>query len=360
MSRPIRVVDRSPSLAALRRDVLFLVWGPPSHGPRSEVFARELGIDIEFVFSTDRRGFVSAPIKYVQQTAKTAWLLLRRRPQVVFVQSPPTFAVMTVAVYAALTAGRYVVDAHSAAMLSPYWTRPRWVYRYLSRFAAATIVTNEYFADIVRGYGGRALVIPDIPTSFRRDGVQDAKGKFNIVVVSTMSPDEPLVEVMTAASELPDVTFHVTGDNKRARTRLSHEVPVNVRFTGFLPAHAYYSLMASSQAVMCLTTRNHTMQRGACEALWIGRPIVTSSWPVLRSYFSEGTVHVDNTADAIRDGVEEMVRGHSRYAAEIENLQTKRRLEWRSTLASLVELLDAPTNTDFRAKTDRKEGFVRG
>jgi glycosyltransferase involved in cell wall biosynthesis len=324
------------------------------------VFARELGIDIKFVCSTDRRGFRSAPVKYLRQTVRTVRVLLRTRPRIIFVQSPPTVAVMTVAAYSALTGARYVVDAHSAAMLSPYWTRPRWMYRYLARIAAATIVTNEYFADIVRGYGGRALVIPDIPTSFRRDGPTDMGSRFNVVVVSTMSPDEPIVEVMAAAATLPDVTFHVTGDNSRARVLLPAKVPGNVRLTGFLPADAYYALMASSHAVMCLTTRNHTMQRGACEALWIGRPIITSSWPVLQSYFSDGAVYVDNTAEAIRDGVEEMVRGYSQYSAEIKNLQAKRRLEWRSALASLARLLDVASGIDSEAKADRKEGFVRG
>jgi glycosyltransferase involved in cell wall biosynthesis len=352
--------DELTPLGAIERDGLFLVWGPPSHGPRSQVFARELGIDIEFVFSTDRRGFVSAPMKYLHQTVRTVGLLLRRRPRVVFVQSPPTVAAMIVAAYSALTGARYVVDAHSAAMLSPYWTRPRWIYRSLARFATATIVTNEFFAGIVRGNEGRALVIPDIPTSFRRDGPPDIGAVFNVVVVSTMSPDEPLVEVMTAAAELPDVIFHVTGDNRRARIRLPKNIPVNVRYTGFLPTDAYYALMADSHAVMCLTTRNHTMQRGACEALWMGRPIITSSWPVLQNYFSEGTVHVHNTAEAIRDGVETMVRGYPRYSAEIKNLQTKRRLEWRSALASLVQLLDLPSGVDFVAKTDHKEGLVRG
>ena len=118
------------------------------------------------------------------------------------------------------------------------------------------------------------------------------------------------------------------------------EVPANVRFTGFLPTDAYYALMASSHAVMCLTTRNHTMQRGACEALWMGRPIITSAWPVLQNYFSGGTVHVQNTADAIRHGVEEMVRSYPRHAAEIKALRTKHRLEWRTAVSSLVELLD--------------------
>jgi glycosyltransferase involved in cell wall biosynthesis len=231
-------------------------------------------------------------------------------------------------------------------MLSPYWTRPRWVYRYLARGAIATIVTNEYFADIVREYGARALVIPDIPTSFPDEEVGHLGGKFNVLVVGTFSPDEPLGEVMTAATGLPEVTFHVTGDNKRSPGRVPANAPVNVRFTGFLPTDAYYALMASSQAVMCLTTRDHTMQRGACEALWMGRPIITSAWPVLRSYFSRGTVHVDNTSEGIRNGVEEMVRNYSQHAAEIKALQTEHRLEWRSAVSSLVQLLGSTPGVD--------------
>lgn len=352
MSGRMQVTDQSPALG-LGRDSLFLVWGPPSHGPRSQVFARELGIDIEFVFSTKRRGVVSAPIKYVQQAARTLGLLLRRRPRMVFVQSPPTFAVMSVAAYSAFTGARYVVDAHSAAMLSPYWTRPRWIYRYLARMATGTIVTNEYFADIVRGYGARALVIADIPTSFPDEGVGPKGGKFNVLVVSTFSPDEPLAEVMAAATGLPEVTFHVTGDTRRSPGRVPANAPVNVRFTGFLPTDAYYALMASSHAVMCLTTRDHTMQRGACEALWMGRPIITSAWPVLKSYFSHGTVHVDNTAEGIRRGVEEMFRNYSQHSAEIKALQTKHRREWRSAVSSIVQLLITTPGVD-RDRTVRR------
>jgi glycosyltransferase involved in cell wall biosynthesis len=345
-------IPRSP--AVLDGDALFLVWGPPSHGPRSRVFARELGIEIRFVTSTKRRGLLVAPLKYASQASKTLRFLAGRRPRLVFVQSPPTFAVMAVWLYAALTGAHFVVDAHSAAMLSGYWTRPRWLYRLIARRALATIVTNEHFAQGIRRSGGRALVIRDIPTSFPAGDTFPVTDAFNVMVVNTFAEDEPLPQVIEAADGLDDVVFHVTGDPLRPGADVPGQLPTNVRFTGFLPDREYYALMASSQAVMCLTTRDHTMQRGACEALWMGKPIVTSRWPLLQEYFQSGTVHVANTSDGIRNGVREMVRRHPEYEEGIRRLQAERRGAWEASVGSLLTLLGSvrarPSGGPKRAK----------
>ena len=81
------------------------------------------------------------------------------------------------------------------------------------------------------------------------------------------------------------------------------------------------------------------MQRGACEALWTGTPIVTSRWPLLQEYFSAGAVHVGNTAPEIRDGVREVARDHARYVAEIRALAAERRGGWEATARSLAEMV---------------------
>lgn len=335
----------------LRADALFLVWGPPSHGPRSQVLAREIGVEIRFVTSTRRRGAFAAPAKYASMWIRTMRLLSSRRPRLIFVQSPPTFAVLAVWWYCSRSDARFVVDAHSAAMLAPYWTRPAWLYRQVARRAVATIVTNENFARRIRLNGGRALVIPDIPTSFPVGDPYPIGDGFHVMVVSSFAPDEPLSSIVAAARELDDVVFHVTGDPRRPGAPARDRLPANVRLTGFLPDPAYYALMSVSQAVMCLTTRDHTMQRGACEALWMGTPIVTSRWPLLERYFSEGTVHVGSTAAEIRDGVRTMIRDHARYAREIEHLRFDRRRVWRIALGSLTSLLEgSPTEQDLRSK----------
>ena len=90
---------------------------------------------------------------------------------------------------------------------------------------------------------------------------------------------------------------------------------------------------------MCLTKRDHTMQRGACEALSLGKPIITSRWPLLEDYFYKGTVHVDNSSTGIRAGVAEMVAHHDQYQREIVNLRQDQQREWETAMTLMANLL---------------------
>ena len=331
----------------LRDETLFLVWGPPSHGPRSRVFARKLGIkELHFVYSTTKRGLLVAPYKYSYQAIKTLILLFRKRPRVVFIQSPPSFAVLFVYLYCVLTNGRYIVDAHSAALMSSYWTRPRWLYAFLARKAVTTIVTNEHLQATIEQQGGQAFVLRDIPTTFPEGGSFPLNGEFNVVLVNTFADDEPLAEVLSAAADLEGVQIYVTGKKSRAGDNFPQSYPKNVHFTDFLPNAAYYALLRGSQAVMCLTTRNHTMQRGACEALSLGKPIITSKWPLLETYFHKGTVHVDNSVPGIQAGVREMQAAYGRYQAEIKQLQKDQQQEWQTKIDLLTELIQQSLGLD--------------
>ncbi len=328
--------------AELCADALFLVWGPPQLGPRSQVFARELGIsELHFVHTSLRRGAFTAPLRYAYQTVATVRLLFRKRPRIVFVQSPPSWAVLIVYLYCALTGSRYLIDAHSAAFQHAYWTRPAWLHTALARRAVATIVTNETFARLIAQRGAAAFILRDIPTHFPRAACYPLHGRFNIAVVNTFSPDEPLAEILEAAAGLEDVQFYVTGKKSSADREFFAGVPANVHFTDFLPDASYYALLSSCQAVLCLTTRDDTMQRGACEALSLGRPIITSDWPLLKSYFAHGAVHVANSSSDILRGVWEMRANYRRYQAGIGRLQSMQREEWESKVEALSRILRA-------------------
>lgn len=318
---------------------MFIVWGPPSYGPRSRVFARELGIDAYFIYLTLKKGFFSGIYKYPYQAIKTLALLFTKRPKLVIVQSPPSFAVFFVYLYCLLTGSEYIVDAHSAAF-SRLWLYPLWLTKHLARKAVTTFVTNEHFQHMIQNWGAHSFILHDIPTTFSRaEENYPLDGEFNVVVINTFSPDEPLEQVLSAAAKVPDVHFYVTGRKGGADLELLTEITSNIHFTDFLPNDTYYALLGSVQAVMCLTTRDHTMQRGACEALWMGKPIITSDWNLLREYFQDGTIHVNNSSDAIVEALNEMRKNRSQYENGILDLQSKRRLEWQEKIEALTDLM---------------------
>ncbi|HZQ08646.1 MAG TPA: glycosyltransferase [Anaerolineae bacterium] len=321
----------------LDKKAVFVVWGPPSVGPRSQVLARELGVSrLYYIHPNTPRGLASALYRYAWQ-ARATWRILReQRPPLVFVQSPPTLAVLSVLAYTRTAHARYIVDAHSAAFLHWFWRSPGWLFRRLARNAITTLVTNSHFASQIQAAGGNALVLRDIPTTFEQTP-HSFDGAFNIVVVNTFAPDEPLSEILDAARDLPDIQFYVTGKRKSAPAALLSRAAPNVHFTDFLPDKEYYGMLAACDAVMCLTTRDHTMQRGACEALTLGKPIITSDSELLRDYFRQGTVHVANTRAAIRQGIERMRAEHARYRAEIVALQQEQQHEWEEKRGKLLK-----------------------
>jgi hypothetical protein len=83
------------------------------------------------------------------------------------------------------------------------------------------------------------------------------------------------------------------------------------------------------------------MQRGACEAVSLGKPIITSDWPLLRTYFNKGTVHVDNSSEDIQKGVLRVLDQKEKLEREILALQKERWREWKAKKTQLYDLIES-------------------
>src|SRR5688572_29244285 len=241
--------------------------------------------------------------KYLGQWLKTARILAAERPDAVFVMTPPLIAALPAFWYAFTRRKAVVLDAHTAAFLHPRWRRLQWLQWALCRRAATTIVHNEHLAELVRSYGAHATVVHDVPVIFPSPEPFARTDAFTVAVVCSFNYDEPLEAILDAATLVPDVQFYVTGNPLHLSAELAARLPENVRLTGFLSTAAYGGLLASADAVMTLTTRDHTMLRGAYEAIYQGTPVIVSNWDLLREAFPEGAVHVDNTPDDIARAV---------------------------------------------------------
>ena len=107
---------------------------------------------------------------------------------------------------------------------------------------------------------------------------------------------------LEAARKVPDVQFYITGSLEDVDPKVLNKKSGNVEFTGFLSDSQYVGLLRVSDAIISLTTLDHTMQRAAYEAVYLEKPVITSNFEILRRAFHLGTVHVDNNVEDISFG----------------------------------------------------------
>lgn len=298
---------------------------------RTSGLAQALQIEAHFV--ADRiEAPGTAPLRWVVSAWRTWRLLRTRRPSAVLLTLPPYPAVLVCLLFCRLHGTRLVLDLHSGVFQEPRW---RWALRptlAAARAADGCLVTNGELAEELRRAGvARVLVVDDPPLLPAPDLPRGGGG---VVVPSGGSTDEPLEEVGRAALLL-DVPVTVTGAGA--------PVP-GVRRSGWLDDDAYLRTLAAADVVLCLTTREQTMQRGGYEALALGRPLVTSDTRVLREWFEGAAVHVAPTAAAIAAGVRDALARGPELERAMVALRERRRGDGAEQAAAVRRLLAPPVD----------------
>jgi glycosyltransferase involved in cell wall biosynthesis len=320
------------------------------------MFARELGGKLYCIHYLKFQSPLHAPIKYVLQSLRTLKVLFHERPTAVHVQNPPFVCGLVVYLYCKLTGGCFVTEHHSAAFDRAWeWASP--IQRYVARRAVVNLVTSAHWAAIMDSWGAKALVMHDPFLDLPQGEPYRLKDGFNVAFVSTFASDEPAKEVVSAAALVPDVNFYITGDPRKARDDIRVNAGSNITFTGFLDMNRdYLGLLRGVDAVMVLTTRDHTLQLAGCEAIAVGRPLITSDWQYLRGLFGAGTLFVSHTAESIAAGVREMRDRHEELEEEIIGFRRERRRDWDERLSHLQSLVAAALKEGGRTQQGQRHG----
>lgn len=322
--------------------VTYISWA--ANCSRSDHTARELGGVSHMVYweSLGSRP-LTVWLKYAGQALRTWRILLADRPSAVFVMTPPVIAPLVAWTYCVLHGVPLVLDAHTAAFMHPRWRHFQRLQFWLCRRAATTIVHNDHLRELVERHGGHATVVSDVPVRFEDAGGYELAPGFNVALVCSFNPDEPIENILAAARQLPDVHFHMTGNPKSLARAIKDDLPPNVRLTGFLSDAAYGHLISHADAVMTLTTRDHTMLRGAWEAIYQGTPVIVSDWGILRQSFDAGAVHVDNSPEAIVRAIDELRRHHGKYREAARDLRTRKERRWAAVRTALEARVRTPS-----------------
>jgi glycosyltransferase involved in cell wall biosynthesis len=253
------------------------------------------------------------PLRYIVQGVMTFLIILRRRPPRVIWTNPPFVAGLPILAAARLTGAGVWCDAHSGAFNDERWRRFARANRFVLRRCAGTVLASARLGRELDSTDSlRTLIVASPPLQ-----VRDRAPGLRPLIVATLgwAWDEPVDALLAAAASVPDIEIVLTGHAPSAVQRVA---PANCVFSGWLPRDDYRALLARATAVICLTTRDNTMQTGAYEAAEHGIPMILSGTRALREYFDTGGVVFveDHEPGTLSDAMRTIVRERAGYERE--------------------------------------------
>jgi len=321
---------------------IFIVW--ERRCTRSENIAKHFNAKLINIYPfTTKSNTIKTILRYIISSVVTIFTLIRKRPSFVFVMNLPFPLIITVFLYSRIIPIKYILDSHSGPFTDKRWQVLKGFYKLIAKKAFLNINTCIEHKTLVEKWGGESLIISDVPISFGENVKVKKIAKNSIAVVCSYNYDEPIMEIWGAAIKTPEINYYLTGNYKLLSKNLLENKPANIHLLGFIPYDDYYSTLKSVSAVMVLTNRDNTMQRGAYEALALEQPIITSDYEVLRNSFGEAAVYTDNSTGKIAMAAKKTLENINRYKESAKN-QKIIRLQYFIKIKKEIELKLANSN----------------
>jgi glycosyltransferase involved in cell wall biosynthesis len=266
---------------------------------------------------------------------RTLGYLLARRPRALVVTNPPVFVSLVAYPYALLARAPLLLDSHPDAFRpdGPH-ARFRGIHAWLVRRARAVLVTTDDLVRQVEEWGGTGVVVHEPPPAWEVDEPASLVPP-TILVLGTLSSDEPVEAALGAARQLPELRFEFTGD---VRKRRLDSVPDNVTLLGFVRDGDYVAALERASVAIVLTTwLGWAVPRSAYDAVYALRPLIVSDSAVLRPLFPSA-VFVQNDPDSLAAGIREAVARHAELVAAATTARDVQVERWRSQLDALRAL----------------------
>ncbi|MGH8994519.1 MAG: hypothetical protein ACRDYB_00520 [Acidimicrobiales bacterium] len=211
------------------------------------------------------------------------------------------------------------------------------LHRWLARRAILCLVTEDLWRKKVEAWGTPGLVVHEAPGDWQATKPVRHR-RLRILYVGRFGADEPARAVIGAAALVPECDVIVTGELERCPPELLRSAPPNVTFAGFLDSYGYRAAVMGSDAMVTLSTEPASVMRAACEALYAGRPLILSDWPVNRELFPY-SIHVANNVAGLAWGLREVDINFDRYAAMAEDALDLQFARWQQQRHELQKLL---------------------
>jgi len=322
---------------------IFIIW----HNYQSRVENMQSYFKYNIFYINKRNKFKL--VEYFVNFFKTLKLLFIEKPNVVWIQLPPTPLLYTLCVYKCLNKDVVIIsDCHNGMLRKP-WINTPFAKTLINRLSTIILVHNDvvFERNVKKGFlnSNKSYVLEDLyPTrdlSRLSNKNTTKKNKF-IIFPASFNDDEPIEEIIQCADLLPDVNFYITGSKKKFEAKFKHYIkslPTNFIVVGWLEEDEYFRLLKNANVVLGLTKYDDIQLSVANEAVGFEKAMVLSDTITLKKLFHKGAIYSKNNALSLSKAITYAIDNQQELEQQTKSLKLERLKGWYNQAEGLSNLL---------------------
>ncbi|WLR61833.1 glycosyltransferase [Guptibacillus hwajinpoensis] len=319
---------------------LFIVWH--DYQARVDSMKGFFGYEIKYIGSKRKNKLMN----YLMKSLKTVITLFKNKPTTVWIQLPPTPLLYLMFAYKKINKITLIADCHNGMLRKP-WINFPFATKILNSTSDLIIVHNEdvYNEALTLGIQEhKCMVLEDKASEIEGNKFQNSNVNLespSILFPASFNIDEPIKLLLEVATKLPEFTFYITGNTKRASKYHNIEnAPENVIFTGWIEKEEYHNIFEAVDIVLGLTLYENIQLSVANEAVGFQKPMVLSNTHTLQKLFHKGAVY---TAPESKEMVNSILKAYSEKDSlkdEMIELKQERNSNWLVTAKTVLSVVE--------------------
>lgn len=328
--------------------IIFISW--TTQGRHTELFANALKAEMFFISKHFKKtSGILLVFDYLLKTIKSFNLIIKKRPEYVFVQNPPSFSPVVIVILSKIFRFKTVIDSHNGAFEKPWIKVP--LHKWALKNADLVTVHNEVLLQNLYSTGEYSGIefhkINSKLSEFSNQNFRKVDNYF--LVISSFASDEPMYILLEGISiflkKNKEFKFKVTGSYERQiDVYNSFKNNEGIEFLGFIDEPKYLKLLRNAFGAISVSKRDDVQQFSLMECVGLEVPFISNSNKTNKILFNDRMPLFELEPQAVSDCIINFIKRKEEFNENIKKLKKELQIKWDNDFNKLINKLNIYKN----------------